>query len=68
MKSTRIREEQGDSDGKEKGLNQLKLSLWENDKGESDAQEEASLRLLGKVEDEGVERYESRIERWMRGC
>ena len=34
--------------GKEKGLNQLKLALWENDKGKSDAQEEASLRLQGR--------------------
>ena len=33
--------------GKEKGLNQLKLSLWENDKGESDTEEEASLRPQG---------------------
>ena len=25
--------------GEEKGLNQLKLSLWENDKGKSEAQQ-----------------------------
>ena len=25
--------------GKEEGLNQLKLSLWENDKGKSEAQQ-----------------------------
>ena len=55
--------------GKEKGLNQLKLSLWENDTGESDAQEEASFKTSGKVEDEGAEHYkkESGIGRWMMG-
>ena len=34
--------------GKEKVMNYLKISLHENDKGESDAQEEVSLRPQGR--------------------
>ena len=47
LKNTRIRDEQGDSDWQREGAELAQTLTMGKKKGESDAQEEASLRLQG---------------------